>query len=134
MNQLFKKIVIHNLTIIQINSNNNNKDYNYIIYIGDSRTVGMCNSVTIGSNENCTIAKTGSGYTWLNSSEVSNNLSNILNSHPTSYIVINMGTNSSLSSNVAKKYATFYNNLAQKYPNSKVVAVSVTQVDYTLHC
>lgn len=114
------------------NSNNNantNNNYNYIIYIGDSRTTGMCSTVTLGSNENCTVAKVGMGYDWLNSDSTKNKINDIITNHPNSYIVINMGTNSSLTSEKGKEYAKLYNELAAKYPNSKVIAVSVTQVD-----
>ena len=103
--------------------------YDYIIYVGDSRTVGMCSTVTLKNNENCTVAEGGMGYSWLNKESTKNKINNIITNHPNSYIVINMGTNSALTSSEGKDYAKVYNDFATKYPNSKVVAVSVTQVD-----
>lgn len=108
----------------------NNNGYDYIIYVGDSRTVGMCSANNLSSNEDCSIAKVGVGYNFLNSDEVNKNLKSILNSHPNSYIVINLGTNSGLSASEAEKFAKKYNDMAGNYPNAKVVAVSVTQVDF----
>lgn len=106
-----------------------NNKYNYITYIVDSRTVEMCKTITLNSNENCTVAEVGMGYSWLNQDSTKNKIDNIVTSHPNSYIVVNMGTNSSLTSDDGKKYAKLYNEFATRYPNSKVVAVSVTQVD-----
>lgn len=103
--------------------------YDYIVYIGDSRTVGMCSIIDLKNNENCTVAEGGMGYYWLNSESTKNEINSIIENHPNSYIVINMGTNSALTSSEGKDYAKLYNEFSSKYPNSKVVAVSVTQVD-----
>lgn len=111
-------------------SSSSKKDFT--IYIGDSRTVGMCSYVSLSSSEDCSITKGGEGYPWLTGSSVSSSLDSLIGEHPNSYIVINMGTNSGLSNSEAKEYATFYNSLASKYTSSKVVAVSVTQVDPTV--
>lgn len=111
-------------------SSSSKKDFT--IYIGDSRTVGMCSYVSLSSSEDCSIAKGGEGYPWLTGSSVSSSLDSLIGGYPNSYIVINMGTNSGLSNSEAKEYATFYNSLASKYTSSKMVAVSVTQIDPTV--
>ena len=103
-------------------------NYDHTVFIGDSRTVGMCYDVKLGENENCELAKSGMGYKWLTSDEVKSDLDKILVEHKNSYVVINMGTNSGLSTNEGKDYANYYNELSKKYPKSKIVAVSVTQV------
>ena len=103
-------------------------DYDYITYIGDSRTVGMCGAVQLSDKENCTIAESGMGYSWLTSYDIKNKLDKVLTEHQNSYVIINMGTNSGLSSNEGKEYAIYYNELSKKYPTSKIVAISVTQV------
>lgn len=100
---------------------------NYTIYIGDSRTVGMCMSVQTTSQEKC-IAKGSMGFNWFNDTAIPE-LKKVLKSNPKSNIVINMGTNDL---NNASKYAAAYNNLAKQYPNSKVIAVSVTKIDDSL--
>lgn len=114
------------------NTQGDRNTYDYIVYIGDSRTAGMCNSVNLSSKEDCTIVKIGAGYSWLTSTDTKNKIKNILNAHPNSYVVINMGTNSSLQESDASNFATLYNSLSKDYPNSKFVAVSVTQIDHTL--
>lgn len=111
------------------NSSSNNSSYDYIVYIGDSRTVGMCDAINLNENENCEIAKIGVGYAWLTSSK--STINNTLNSHPNSYVVINLGTNGAFGDDEAKKYATFYNELANTHPNCKIIAVSVTQIEFS---
>ena len=64
---------------------------NYTIYIGDSRTVGMCMSVQITSKEKC-IAKGSMGFSWLNNTAIPE-LKKVLKNNPKSNIIINMGTN-----------------------------------------
>lgn len=88
----------------------------------------MCANIELGENENCELAKSSMGYKWLTSDEVKSDLDKILAEHKNSYVIINMGTNSGLSSNEGKEYAIYYNELSKKYPTSKIVAVSVTQV------
>lgn len=108
-------------------SNKKNTKNNYTIYIGDSRTVGMCMSVSITNKEKC-IAKGSMGFNWFSSTAIPE-LKQVLKSNPKSNIVINMGTNDL---NNASKYAEAYNNLAKEYPKSKIVAVSVTKIDDSL--
>lgn len=114
---------------IESSSNNNNtvttpkKDT--IIYVGDSRTEGMCNSVKMDASEIC-IYKGGMGYTWLVGDALTD-LKSTLSKHPNSYVVINMGTNDLY--NTSGKYPDFYNNLADDYPNAQIVVMSVTQID-----
>lgn len=97
------------------------------IFIGDSRTVGMFNCVDKKSNE-FSIAKGGAGYSWLNGTALTE-LKTTIKGKEDSYIIINMGTNSGLTENEANQYAQLYNKIATDYPNSQVVAVSVTQID-----
>lgn len=116
------------------NSNGNNNSGNTqskkdtIIYVGDSRTEGMCQSVKMSSSEIC-ISKVGMGYSWL-AGEAKNKLRDTLNKYPNSYVVINMGTNDLY--NTGGKYPEFYNNLAKNYPTAKIVVMSVTQIDDAL--
>lgn len=105
----------------------NNKKLNNTIYVGDSRTVGMFDCQAKKSNETV-IAEGSMGYDWLVStadSSIKDNIQKVGDS----YIAINMGTNSGLTESEAGKYANYYNGLTSKYPNSQVVAISVTQID-----
>ena len=107
--------------------------FSNIVFVGDSRTNGMCSSISLDSDEYC-VSKSGAGYSWLTSNELRNELNKYLNSSNDDifgdYFVFNMGTNSGFSDNEAKDYASFYNRFANSYSNNKVVVVSVTQVDY----
>ena len=132
------------------NSNNNNNDGGSntndsnlteeekskvsILFIGDSRTNGMCSYATLGSNESC-IAKDGAGIAWLKSNETKNKIYASLNNKLTSYVIINLGVNgiSGLSkSNIERNvvaFVDFYKELASKYPNAHIIATSVGPVD-----
>ncbi len=110
------------------NSSNNSDTSvkNYTIFIGDSRTVGMCQSVSIGSNADCTIAEVGKGYQWLSSSDILGKIKSKLTEHPNSYVAINMGVNDVGNVN---SYAKLYNDLANTYSKAKIVAISVNPVN-----
>lgn len=111
------------------NTNSNNGDSTVegkVIFIGDSRTVGMCQSVQINDNEDCSIAEVGKGYQWLTSADITNKLDAKLKENPNSYVVINLGVNDPGSSN---NYIKYYNDLITKYPEIHLVVVSVTPID-----
>lgn len=122
------------------NSTNNNNtttntttSYNKTIYIGDSRTVGMCSNANRQGTEDCDIAKVGMGLNWFKNTAIPS-LENKLKSDSKTNVVINMGTNdmagdSKNGNAIAKAYVEQFNNLSNKYPDTKFVIVSVTQVD-----
>ncbi len=112
------------------------------IIIGDSRTVGMCASLT-GDWTNCQFAKghgktNGSdlfiaegsmGYSWFNSTAVPA-VNSVLASNPnTKYNIYSlMGVNFLLSD--IDKYIPLYNSLASgQWKNHKIILVSVTPVN-----
>lgn len=121
------------------NNNNNNSsnntqpstqtNNNYTIYVGDSRTVGMCSANDIGNNSEC-IAEVGKGYGWLKTTAVPK-IYTSLNKHNNANVVINLGVNDLGTTDTntinghASNYAKIYNELASKYPKSKVIIVSV---------
>lgn len=107
-------------------SNSSGEKKDYTLFIGDSRTVGMCQSVSIGSNADCTIAEVGKGYQWLSSSDILGKIKSKLTEHPNSYVAINMGVNDVGNVN---SYAKLYNDLANTYPKAKIVAISVNPVN-----
>lgn len=109
------------------------------IFIGDSRTVGLCAAVT-GDYNGCNnsgnnpkvsgddifIAKVGEGYSWFNNTAIPlmNNI--IKNNSGTAYnIVINMGVNDL--GNISL-YINKYNELKKTYSNHNIVIVSVNPV------
>ncbi len=106
---------------------------NYTIYVGDSRTNGMCSSVDVGSNAKC-IYENGKGISWLENTALSS-IKSELNNHNNANIVINLGvndlgsTNSNTITSLAVRYVTAFKNLAESYPNAKILVVSVGTVD-----
>ena len=112
------------------------------IYIGDSRTIGMCAAVT-GSYNNCTfngtpykysntdifIAKGSMGYTWFNDEAVPA-VNKLLASDPnTTYNIVSyMGVNWLLSD--ISKYEAKYAELAKgAWKKHNIILVSVNPVD-----
>ena len=112
------------------------------IHIGDSRTVGMCTSVT-GDGSGCQfsnsgpkyyendifIAQSAMGYSWFYSTAIPA-VNNILNSNPdvTYNIISYMGVNFLLSD--IDKYISSYNNLvANQWKEHNLIVVSVNPVD-----
>ena len=109
------------------------------IFIGDSRTVGLCTTIT-GNYNNCAtseknpvingddifIAKVGEGYSWFSSTAISS-MNNIIksNSGTTYNIIINMGVNDL--GNISS-YINKYNELKKTYSNHNIVIVSVNPV------
>ncbi len=123
-------------------SNTNLKTAAKNIIIGDSRTVGMCASIT-GDWTNCQFSNGGAfvngddiyiaqgsmGYSWFNSTAV-NAVNNIISSNPgtTFNIYSLMGVNFLLSD--IDKYIPTYNNLATgTWKNHNLILVSVNPVD-----
>lgn len=111
------------------NSNNtSNVKKNYTILVGDSRMVGLCSSVRVNNNTDCSIAKGSMGSSWFKSTAYPG-IKNILSNHPKSYIVVYMGTNDlGAIDSATKTYAEYENKLANEYPDSEVVVVSVTPI------
>lgn len=131
------------------NESSNNTLSNNIIYIGDSRTVHIFRNVFANaSGDGCDLedayggyyrgckfnekeigyAKTGEGYVWLKSKEVSESLENMLSKYPDSYVGIYLGVNDCKDSGYAN-YVSWYENFVNKYKNAKLVVISVTEVD-----
>lgn len=104
-------------------SNSSGEKKDYTLFIGDSRTVGMCQSVDIGNNAEC-IAEKSKGYPWL-ANEKLGEIKSKLTEHPNSSVVINLGVNDYYNIN---NYIDLYNELSRSYPNAKFVIVSVTHV------
>lgn len=111
------------------------------IFIGDSRTVGMCkakslcNSKTENGKEICDseqcIAEVGAGYTWYANTAISK-VNDILNNNPNKKynIVVNMGVNDAgKTGGNASEYAKLFNNLASgSWKNQNIIILSVNPV------
>lgn len=121
------------------------KNSNKTIIVGDSRTVGMCATLT-GDWTNCQfsnggvytygdvyfIAQGSMGYNWFSSAAVSA-VDNIINSHVnTTYNIVSlMGVNGLLFD--LNRYISLYPSLiSNNWKNHNVILVSVTPVDEVL--
>lgn len=94
-----------------------------VIFVGDSRTAGMCTYV----HTNCStcIKKVGEGYSWLVSTAVPK-LSAQLKKTPAASVVFNLGVNdiANYSSYIAK-----YKQLMANYPKAKFYFMSINPID-----
>lgn len=117
-------------------SNEKSSSKEFTIYVGDSRTVGMCNAkgITTSDTEDCTIAVVGKGYTWFAQTAIPS-LKELLKSHPNSNVMIDLGTNDLYdpakvdAKKIANDYAYKYNTLSKEYPKVKFIIVSINPVD-----
>lgn len=95
---------------------------NKLIYLGDSRIVGMQQSI---NKENVSyIAESGKGYDWLVNS-ARGSLDTLLNENPNQVVVLALGANGLGADN----YITYYKELFNEYPNTKFFIMSVNPVD-----
>lgn len=103
---------------------------NTIVFIGDSRTVGMKEAV--GSNSHIWSCKVGAGYSWFKSTGIPA-VNSQINSNTA--VVILMGVNDCDSTTVAKNYASLVNEKAKQWTSSgaEVYYVSVNPVDENKH-
>lgn len=96
------------------------------IFVGDSRTVGMCNAVSLKTDEQCK-AEVSMGLDWFKGT-AKPYVDGILSSNPnTKYnIIINLGVN-----DLGNKsnYVSTYNNLVSAWSKHNIIIVSVTPVD-----
>jgi len=101
---------------------------NYTIFVGDSRTKGMCDYLKseMSSEESC-VAEIGKSLSWFKSTAILK-VDSIINSHSdkTYNIVIDLGVNG-LTSSGGKNYADTYNELKQgKWSKHNIIVTSVT--------
>lgn len=111
-------------------------DRNVHIFIGDSRTVGMCAAVTGMSSDGKQVkrktnteteyylGKVGSGYSWYSGTAVSK-LKKLLKKHPDAAVILNHGINDLGS---LANYVASYRSLMKAYPDAKFVIMSVNPV------
>lgn len=92
------------------------------LFVGDSRTVGMCAAVHGDNCKKC-IAKVGANYVWLTS--VCSSIMQVLNSNPTATVVFGLGVNDV---ELSEKYIAFYRLLMSKYPKATFYFLSVNPV------
>lgn len=119
------------------------KTYSYtdvtgdVLFVGDSRTVGMHN--TVGDAGATWICKVGATYTWLNTTEIitledgdeveycpNDAIIGYLTAVPTATVYFNLGVNDP---GDKVYYCTYINNLAAMFPEADINYVSVNPVE-----
>ncbi len=103
------------------------KDASAVIFVGDSRTVGMESAVGSSASNTYFIGKSGSGYSWLTST-ASSELDSYLQNYPASKVVLAFGVNDL--GNISN-YISYYNKLISKYPKASFYMMSVNPVNET---
>ncbi len=113
------------------------------IFLGDSRTVGMCKTMTgliSGSNTpslesqmnrgetDLYLGRVGEGYTWLQETALPK-LQEVLAIYPHSVVAINLGVNDM--GNISN-YISLYQQLLGAYPNTTFLFVSVNPVNKSI--
>lgn len=111
------------------------------IFIGDSRTVGLCSAVgagyydgalvtkTVGTDKEYYFAKVSSGYSWYSSTALPQ-LKKLLKKNPTASVVLNHGVNDLDS---AERYISSYRSLMASYPKAKFIIMSVNPVNTKIY-
>ncbi len=98
---------------------------NKLLYVGDSRTVGMQSSL---ENQNINyIAESGKGYDWFNSTALAN-IEAKIQEKSDAVIVLGLGVNDLYN---IDNYITAYKSLISKYPSTQFYVLSVNPVDET---
>ena len=96
---------------------------NKLLYVGDSRTVGMQSSL---ENQNINyIAEVGKGYEWFNSTALAS-IESTLQSKSDAVIVLSLGVNDLYN---IDNYISAYKTLIAKYPSNTFYVLSVNPVD-----
>lgn len=98
---------------------------NKLLYVGDSRTVGMQTAL---ENQNIVyIAEVGKGYEWFNSTALPN-IETKLQEKTDAVIVLGLGVNDLYN---IDNYISAYKSLIAKYPTNSFYVLSVNPVDET---
>ena len=105
----------------------NSSETKKVLYVGDSRTVGMCNAMKITSD--C-IAEEGKGLSWVKTknADIKRKTSSSQTTDPYNVIVFSLGVNDCNASKAALNYADYYNQYADYNKNVKIIVTSINPV------
>ena len=111
------------------------------IFIGDSRTVGLCSAIgagyhdgelvewDAGDGKEYYLARVSSGYSWYSTTALPQ-LKKLLKKNPTASVVLNHGVNDL---DNADRYISSYRSLMPAYPKAKFIVMSVNPVNTKLY-
>lgn len=94
-----------------------------LIYVGDSRIVGMKDTINDSSSK--FISEVGVGYDWLKNT-ASSSIDNELKDNSNSIVILSLGVNDLQN---IDDYISFYDELIKKYSSNKFYILSVNPVD-----
>ncbi len=97
-----------------------------VLFVGDSRTVGMKNSVSASSRVSFT-AKVSMGYSWLIGT-ADTTIKAALKKNPSMTVVFGLGVNDL--GNI-HSYISYYNKLIRSYPDAEFVFLAVNPITYS---
>lgn len=102
----------------------------HIIFVGDSRTVGM-GEAEAEANDTCTyIGAVGEGYHWFTDSGMAQ-MEAAMEQHPNDPVVLNLGVNDM---DMIDSYLNLYETFPEKYPGTQFYFMSVNPVtDEAVH-
>ncbi len=99
-----------------------------VIFVGDSRTVGMCAKAHGAGCSNC-IAQLGADYSWFSGTGVYR-LRSTLSANPTATVIFGFGINDL---DHSAEYIALYRKIAAEYPKATIYVTSVNPVS-TNYC
>lgn len=112
-------------TVVHFEDGDPKEETSQYIFVGDSRTVGMKN--TVGGNH-VYIGKVGEGYQWFSTKGI-RTLKKALKAAPQSKVIINLGVNDL--GNISS-YIAYYQNLIVQYPGARFYFMSVNPIEAKL--
>lgn len=98
------------------------QDELFIIWAGDSRTIGMRDAV---DNEDLYIGAAGEGYDWLTQTGLPQ-IEDAIKKHPNAPVVFNFGVNDY---DNMERYMELYTSLTEEYPKTHFYFLSVNPID-----
>lgn len=108
-------------------SNQNTPEHSdmFLIWAGDSRTIGMKNAL---ANDNIYIGESGEGYEWLSKTGLPQ-IKDAIAKHPTTPVILNFGVNDY---DNLDRYLTLYQKLVADYPKTPFYFLSVNPIEPTM--
>lgn len=100
-------------------------DNPFLIWAGDSRTLGMRDAV---DNDDVYIGASGEGYQWLSETGLPQ-LREAIGQHPDAPVVFNFGVNDY---DDMELYLKLYTSLTEEYPDTRFYFLSVNPIEPTL--
>ena len=106
------------------NSHSSPLPEHHIIFVGDSRTVGMGEAESEIGDGCCYIGEVGEGYYWFADNGLAR-MEEAMEQYPDSPVVLNLGVNDP---DALKQYLELYQTFADRYPDHEIYFMSVNPV------